>query len=230
MPSKTTRRAQVRRKAIDRGVTWAPTVEMAQREIRRVRRRNYRRHRSNVRIFLVIFSLLVGAATFYFGFDLVTLRGAGMEPTLSGGYRVLCIKQSLLNRLAGIIPEDWRGIDRKDLVLIRCRLESEAAEEDEEEETQTALMIRRVTGIGGDDIDSGGGQLILNQSELVGDVGNGDLVYPVKVPAGRLFVTGDQSAVAIDSRMRLFGMVAESDVVGRPLLVVWPLYAFGPVT
>lgn len=227
MAHKMTRRAEVRLATVKRGVDWAPTVEMAEREIRRTRRRLYRRHRQNVLLFIIVFSLLAGGAIFHFGFDLVTLRGSGMSPGMNGGDRVLCVKQSLLNRLMGIIPEDYRKIERNDLVLVRYVPPSESGDG---EDPSAMMIIKRVIGLGGDTFDVGGGQLILNQDTLVGDTGGSDLSYPVRVPAGRMFLMGDNSAVSIDSRRRVFGMPAEADVEARPLAVVWPLFAIGPVS
>ena len=229
MSLKMTRRAEVRRAAAKRGLTWVPSVDSAKREIRRTRRRLYQQHRRNVLIFILIFSMLAGGAIFYFGFDLVTLRGAGMSPTLNGGNMVLCIKQSLLNQLAGIIPEEIRRIDRNDVVLVRYR-EPSMSDEDDKDDAPSTLIIKRVIGLGGDQFDEGGGELILNQSALVGYSGNSDLVYPVRVPAGELFLMGDNSAASIDSRRRAFGTVDEADVEGRPLAVVWPLFAIGRVS
>ena len=163
---------------------------------------------------------------FHFGFDLVTLRGSGMSPTMNGGDMVICVKQSMLNRLAGIIPEEYRKIKQNDLVLVRYTPPSATGED---KKSRSMLVIKRVIGTGGDEFDSGGGQLILNQESLVGDTGNSDLIYPIRVPAGRLFLMGDDNAVSIDSRRRAFGMPAESDVQARPLAVVWPLFAIGPV-
>ena len=99
MAKRASRRAMVRRESIRRGVTWAPTIPMAQRELRRTRVRRYRRHRQDVLIAILVVSLLLGTAVYYFGFDIVLMRGAGMSPTLRSGDRVLCIKQSLLDAL-----------------------------------------------------------------------------------------------------------------------------------
>lgn len=226
MAHRMTRRAELRLAAVKRGLSWVPSRELAKKEIRRTRRRLYRRHRRKVLLFILIFSLLAGGAIFYFGFDLVTLRGSGMSPTMNGGDMVLCVKQSMLNRLAGIIPEEYRRIRRNDVVLVRYRPPSA---NDEEPGVPAMLVIKRVIGQSGDEFDVGGGQLILNQETLVGDAGNSDLVYPVKVPAGRMFLMGDDTAVSIDSRRRAFGMPAEADVEARPLAVVWPLFAIGLV-
>lgn len=230
MAKRASRRAMVRRESIRRGVTWAPTIPMAQRELRRTRVRRYRRHRQDVLIAILVVSLLLGTAVYYFGFDIVLMRGAGMSPTLRSGDRVLCIKQSLLDALQGIIPDETREVHRGDLVLMRYTPERETAGEEDDAEAPSALLIKRVTALGGDELDAGGGELILNQDSLAGAVGDSDLVYPIRVPAGRLFVMGDREDVSIDSRRRAFGMTPVSDVVGRPIAVVWPLYAVGPVS
>lgn len=222
MAHKMTRRAQVRLANAKRGLSWVPSIELAQREIMRTRRRRYRLHRRRVLIFILAFSLLLGGAIYYFGFDLVTIRGSGMSPTMNGGNMVLCVKQSMLNRLRGIIPDYYCEIKRNDLVLVRYT--------PEDEPDKSMLIIKRVIGVGGDVFDAGGGQLIINQDRLVGDTNESDLVYPVRVPGGQMFLMGDFNAVSIDSRRRAFGMVNEADVEGRPLAVVWPLFAIGPVS
>ncbi|MBR1558915.1 MAG: signal peptidase I [Clostridia bacterium] len=220
MPTSPSRRAALRRAAAKRRGSWGPSAEEAEREIRRAKLRRYRRHRQNVLMLLVILSLIAGGLTYYFGFDLMVVRGAGMSPALESGDRVLCVKQSLLNKLAGIVPESFRRVDRGDPVVLSYKLDN----------GETVRLIKRIVALGGDELDSGGGELILNREALAGLTGESDLVYPVRVPAGRLFVTGDHSAVSVDSRRRAFGMVAEADVVGRPLFIVWPLFAVGRVS
>ena len=158
MAKRASRRAMVRRESIRRGVTWAPTIPMAQRELRRTRVRRYRRHRQDVLIAILVVSLLLGTAVYYFGFDIVLMRGAGMSPTLRSGDRVLCIKQSLLDALQGIIPDETREVHRGDLVLMRYTPERETAGEEDDAEAPSALLIKRVTALGGDELDAGGGE------------------------------------------------------------------------
>lgn len=199
---------------------YVPTVEAAQREMARTRRNREKKRREDRVMLAVLIALVLGALAFHFCFDLVVARGSGMSPEIQGGSVVLCVKQSLLNELRGIIPESVRHPGRDSLVLL---------EPPADEDGRAALMIRRVTGIGGDTLDLAAGQLIRNRETVVGDAGRTDWVYPVNVPAGQLFVTGDHRGVAIDSRLRAFGLAQEADVAGRPLAVIWPVYAIGPV-
>ena len=97
-----------------------------------------------------MFSLLAGGLIYYFGFDLVTMRGSGMDPTLSGGNMVLCVKQSLLDWLRGIVPEEFRQFGIDDVVLIRYEIESD----DEEEPGREVRLIKRITAMDGDELDA----------------------------------------------------------------------------
>ena len=95
-----------------------------------------------------------------------------------------------------------------------------------------AQLLRRqraARGLGGDQIDTGGDEIIVNREETAGRLIYSDLVYPVVVPTGRMYALGDNRALSVDSRPRSYGMVAEADVIARPVLVVWPVYAMGLV-
>lgn len=205
---------------------WAPTAQSAAKEIRRMQRVRYRKHRQNVLLTVVVLALVVGYVLYGLGFELVRVEGAGMGPTLEGGNLVLCVKQKVLDSLAGIIPEDMRRIGQNDLVLFNYQVEPDG---EISKKVRSALLIKRVVGLGGDEIDAAGGELIVNREHTAGQLVSGDLVYPVVVPTGRMFVLGDNRALSVDSRQRAFGMVAEADVIARPVAVVWPVYAMGLV-
>lgn len=216
------RRARARRERPD----WVPSADNARREVRRMRMGRYRRHRQNVAFFIAVISFALGYLLFSLGFELVTVQGTGMHPTLESGSMVLCVKQSALDKLVGLVPENLRRLQRNDLMLIHYRV---APDGEVHKKERSVLLIKRAAAMPGDVIDAAGGTLIVNQEQTAGDLGSSDLVYPVTVPTGMVFALGDNRTLSVDSRQRAFGMVPEADVVGRPLAVVWPVYAMGLV-
>ncbi|MCD6545788.1 MAG: signal peptidase I, partial [Thermotogae bacterium] len=48
-----------------------------------------------------------------------------------------------------------------------------------------------------------------------------------KIPEGFCFMMGDNSKDSLDSRF--FGFVPMENVIGEPMLRIWPLNRFGPV-
>ena len=227
MAEKGTRESRARRARAARNRSgWAPSAESAEHEIRRMRRARYRRHRQRVLLVILALSLALGYAAFSLCFELVRVQGAGMSPTLESGSLVLCVKQRTLDKLVGLIPEDVRRIGRNDLVLLSY---SVAPDGETYKRMRTALLIKRVIAMGGDEIDTAGGEIIINRDVTAGKLYQSDLVYPVVVPTGRMYALGDNRALSVDSRQRSFGMVAEADVIARPVAVVWPVYAMGLV-
>ncbi|MFI1973096.1 signal peptidase I [Streptomyces cinnamoneus] len=94
-------------------------------------------------------------------------------------------------------------------------------------------LIKRVVGVGGDtvkccDVD---GRVTVNGTPLLEPYlhpGNppSQLKFEVEVPRGRIFVMGDHRSNSADSRYHLdepgHGTVAESQVVGRAVVIAWP--------
>jgi signal peptidase I len=88
----------------------------------------------------------------------------------------------------------------------------------------TDEFIKRVLALPGETVEGREGRILVNGRELVepylppgtttADFG------PVSVPAGHLWVMGDNRANSADSRT--FGPIAESSVVGRAAVRVWP--------
>ncbi|MFJ6519692.1 signal peptidase I [Streptomyces filamentosus] len=96
-------------------------------------------------------------------------------------------------------------------------------------------LIKRVIAVGGDTVScKAGGKVVLNGKELdetaylfPGSVPCQDSFGPIKVPQDRIWVMGDNRQNSLDSRFHQElpggGTVAEDQVVGRAVLVVWPV-------
>jgi len=94
--------------------------------------------------------------------------------------------------------------------------------------------IKRVIGVPGDHVRccNKQGQVTVNgvplqeSSYLVPGAQPSVTPFHVVVPAGRLWVMGDNRPVSDDSRMRMkdpgFGTIPESAVIGRAFVIVWP--------
>lgn len=125
-----------------------------------------------------------------------------MEPTLLPGDHVLVDKLAYRHR----------GPARGDLVVFRAPRTGE-------------LLLKRVVGVGGDQVGIEDGVLHVNGRARVEPFVNqrlldGDYFGPVAVPRGDVFVMGDDRSNSVDSRR--FGPVPASRVLGRADLRIWP--------
>jgi signal peptidase I len=132
-----------------------------------------------------------------------TIHQVSMRPTLEEGDRIL------INRLAYRFGEPSRG----DIVVLRSPIN---AQED---------LVKRIVAVAGDRVAVSDGRLYVNgvaQDEpylLEQDI-RGDMPETA-VPAGHVFVMGDNRNNSGDSRM--FGPVSTESLVGSAFLVFWPI-------
>ena len=96
------------------------------------------------------------------------------------------------------------------------------------------ILVKRVIASAGQwvDIDADGnvfvnGQRLEEPYVTEKSLGECDLTLPYQVPDKKLFVMGDHRATSTDSRNSAIGCIDDELVVGRILLVVWPLANFG---
>jgi signal peptidase I len=98
-------------------------------------------------------------------------------------------------------------------------------------------LVKRVIAIEGDRISccDADGRIVLNGVPLVENYVKGDtnqVQFDVVVPEGSVFVMGDNRGDSRDSRYHLDvdnGAVPEAGVVGRVVVVLWPLNRVGTV-
>ncbi len=98
--------------------------------------------------------------------------------------------------------------------------------------------LKRVIGVGGDHVRccTEDGRLELNgapltEAYLAPGTAASDVTFDVTVPAGKLWLLGDNRAQSSDARAHLGdpggGMVPAADVIGRVALRYWPLSRWG---
>ena len=92
------------------------------------------------------------------------------------------------------------------------------------------LLLRRIIAKEGDivNIDEHGyvkvNDEILEENNYISEhaLGQCDIEFPFKVPAGQIFVLGDNRDYALDSRATNFGCVAQDEIYGKPLVRIYP--------
>ncbi|MEY9873805.1 signal peptidase I [Streptacidiphilus sp. MAP12-33] len=163
----------------------------------------------------------IGLVAMVGGFVLIALQyrpyqvpTGSMEPTVNAGQTVIAEKVS------------GSDIGRGDIVVFK------------DTDWGNTAMVKRVIGVGGDVVkccDAQGrvtvngvpvNETYLDENPTVGRAGPADQQFSATVPAGRLWLMGDNRAISEDSRVhldQLGGTVPASTVVGRVEGVVLPL-------
>jgi signal peptidase I len=160
------------------------------------------RHRARWRWVLAAGVLVLLAATRMWVAEPFSIPSASMEPTLRPGDQVL------VDKLAYRRTAPRRG----DLALFTTG-------------GDRTVLLKRIVALPGDRVAIEDGVLAINgrlRLERYVDYPRVDSVYfgPVIVPAGRVFVLGDNRADSRDSRA--YGAVPERRLIGRVLVRFWP--------
>lgn len=134
-------------------------------------------------------------------FEPFTVRSSSMTPTLLTGDQILAER----------LTPRFGQLERGDLVVFKAP-------------ATRALMVKRVVALAGDRVGLADGRLVVNghrRAEAYVDLASVDSVYfgPEVVPAGSVFVMGDDRADSVDSRD--FGPVPLDRVLGRVLWRLW---------
>lgn len=167
-----------------------------------------------------------------------------MEPTVDPGDRILVDKlagPSDLHRgdvvvfdgtstfaAADRTPEQARGVLGRALSGAASLFSIHLGEQD---------FLKRVVGMPGDKVaccDAQGRVTVngssVDESYLPPGTKPSELTFAVSVPAGRIWLMGDNRSDSADSRSHLGdpggGMVPVQDVIGRAVLTYWPLQRF----
>lgn len=160
----------------------------------------------------LVFALAVIVLVFVFAVRVITVSGLSMVPTLHDGDRVAV--QSMF-----YTPE------RGDVIVIDGYIE------------YGDPLVKRIIAVGGDtvNIDFASGAVSVNGNVLsepyisAPTTQNFDVVFPVTVPQGCVFVMGDNRPNSKDSRSTEIGFLDARDILGKVLFRVLPLSRAGGI-
>jgi len=161
-------------------------------------------------------AVLCIAVLFTFVLRFAGVIGSSMAPTLKNGEWLA---------VTAILPQPARG----DIVIISPRINA-----------FHEPLVKRVVAVAGDEIDLKDGHVLVNGAvieELYLPEGletapasdyQSNLQYPARVPAGRVFVMGDNRNGSTDSRFSAVGFVRVDDILGRVSFRVKPFFESDP--
>lgn len=168
--------------------------------------------KSEIREYAESFAVAVILALFiiFFVAQSFLVQGVSMEPTLHDGERLL------VDKVTYRLREPRRG----EIVVFGYPKEPRRK------------FIKRIVGLPGDIVEIRDRTLFINGQPVAEEYIRGPMYQPfgpVQVPEGAYFVLGDNRNNSEDSRFRDVGPVPRKNIVGRALLVYWPLDEAGLV-
>ena len=147
-----------------------------------------------------------------FVFNLSTVKGQSMEPTLEDG------EWLFVNKIGY-----WIGNpDRGDIVILK---------DPEGDLGFRQFLVKRIVGLPGDTVEVSNKKLYINGKELIEPYTNVDIqdgnYGPEKVPPGYYFVMGDNRHLWASTDSRTFHAVSGDLIKGKAQFVLWPFNKFG---
>ncbi len=157
----------------------------------------------------VIFSLVTAAAVAIliatFLMPVFRIYGSSMTPTLTEGELAVAIRTE--------------NLEQGDLVAFYYN---------------NKILVKRVIASEGQwvDIDEDGNVYVdgeLLDEPYIDDksLGECDIELPYQVPDDRIFVMGDHRSVSVDSRTTAIGCVAQEQIAGKLVFLIWPMPEIG---
>lgn len=182
-----------------------PSLEEIQTERKRIRRKDYYKKalRGTVAVLVVVAAVAVLVATLFL--PILQISGDSMSPTLEHDEIVVLLKS--------------KNVQQGDIIGFYY---------------QGKILLKRVIAVGDDEVVIDGDGNVYVNAELLEEpyvtakeLGNCDLEFPYKVPAGSYFVLGDRRTNSVDSRTSAIGAISQEDIIGKVFIRVWPFSRFG---
>lgn len=165
----------------------------------------------------IAYSLAAVVILFTFVFRIVGVDGQSMEKTLQDGNRLIITS-------IGYTPKQG------DIIVFPVN-----------PKVETHPLIKRVIAVGGQTVDvdyktntvTVDGK-VLDESSYFNGKMNPPLItdpisFPVKVPAGKVFVMGDNRNFSYDGRSASIGFIDDRDILGHVVFRIYPFGGFGRV-
>lgn len=162
----------------------------------------------------IVFSLVCVVLLFTFVFRIVGVDGHSMENTLQDKDRVIITRLNYTPK-------------QGDIVVFPVK----------DPNVASMPLIKRIIAVGGQtvDIDFAKGVVkvdgkTLNEPYIKEPTyREGDVKFPIKVPAGKVFVMGDNRNNSLDGRFQEIGFIDVRDILGRAIFRIYPLGKIGPL-
>jgi signal peptidase I len=163
-----------------------------------------------VRLFIqaLVFASLVSL----FFFRVPQVEGRSMQPNIENGTHVL-INTLSYGVAIGPLVLARTPINRGDIVAFERGHGDDAK-----------ILLKRVVALPGETVAVSNGAVIVQGQplhETYDLLPDHSLMKGVSVPAGMVFVLGDNRAESDDSRS--FGPIPQSSIIGKAVFVIWPI-------
>ena len=156
-----------------------------------------------------MFVLLVLVATYFmvnYGFRRTVVHNVSMQETLYDGDNII------MDEFTYFVSDPKRF----DVICFKNYEEKE-------------LIIKRIIGLPGETVRISDGEIFINEKKIRDKAGLGDIEeagrasFGVTLSEDEYFVLGDNREKSIDSRYGSIGNVKKQDILGKAVLVIWPI-------